>query len=68
MARLDAATGEPWFTDAVVVAGSASVVADQIAAWHELGYAGVRLRPATPARRPDADRAGTSRPSCGDAV
>ncbi|WP_028047788.1 LLM class flavin-dependent oxidoreductase [Cellulomonas sp. URHE0023] len=46
-ARLDAATGEPWFTDAVVVAGSASVVADQIAAWHELGYAGVRLRPAT---------------------
>ena len=46
VSRLDAATGEPWFTDAVVVAGSASDVADHIAAWHEIGYAGVRLRPA----------------------
>ncbi|GIG21730.1 FMNH2-utilizing oxygenase [Cellulomonas chitinilytica] len=45
-ARLDALAGDPWFTDAVVVAGSAGAVADQIAAWHELGYAGVRLRPA----------------------
>jgi alkanesulfonate monooxygenase SsuD/methylene tetrahydromethanopterin reductase-like flavin-dependent oxidoreductase (luciferase family) len=45
--RLDAAAGGQWSTDTGIYAGSAAAIADRIEAWRELGYAGVRLRPAT---------------------
>jgi alkanesulfonate monooxygenase SsuD/methylene tetrahydromethanopterin reductase-like flavin-dependent oxidoreductase (luciferase family) len=45
-ARLDERAGSPLTSDAAVAAGSAAALADEIEAWHHLGYAGVRLRPA----------------------
>ena len=50
-----------------VVAGTAAALADQIAAWHELGYAGVG---SAPRRCPttSTSSSGTSRPSCGAAA
>ncbi len=44
LARLDA-LGRPLTSDARIVAGSATELAEVIAELHELGYAGVRLRP-----------------------
>ncbi len=46
-ARLDEAAGTVWTTDTGIYAGSAAAIADRVEAWRDLGYAGVRLRPAT---------------------
>jgi alkanesulfonate monooxygenase SsuD/methylene tetrahydromethanopterin reductase-like flavin-dependent oxidoreductase (luciferase family) len=46
-ARLDETAGAVWTTDTRIYAGSAAELADRIEAWRDLGYAGVRLRPAT---------------------
>jgi alkanesulfonate monooxygenase SsuD/methylene tetrahydromethanopterin reductase-like flavin-dependent oxidoreductase (luciferase family) len=46
-ARLDEAAGTVWTTDTGIYAGSASAIADRVESWRDLGYAGVRLRPAT---------------------
>ncbi len=47
LARLDDVAGGTWSTDTGIVAGSATDLADRFAHWHDLGYDGVRLRPAT---------------------
>jgi len=44
-AELDDLAGAELFSDARILAGTAVALADQIAELHELGYAGVRLRP-----------------------
>jgi alkanesulfonate monooxygenase SsuD/methylene tetrahydromethanopterin reductase-like flavin-dependent oxidoreductase (luciferase family) len=44
--RLDDVAGEPYTSDTTVFGGSAAELADLIESWHELGYHGVRLRPA----------------------
>lgn len=44
--RLDAANGEPLASDALIFAGTAAQLRDQIESWTELGYEGFRLRPA----------------------
>lgn len=44
--RLNDRTGEPFTSDTTVFTGPAAELADLVAAWHQLGYAGVRLRPA----------------------
>ncbi|WP_181783237.1 LLM class flavin-dependent oxidoreductase, partial [Pseudonocardia pini] len=44
--RLEEVAGEPYTSDTTVFAGSAAGAADLVASWHELGYHGVRLRPA----------------------
>ncbi|MGC5167902.1 LLM class flavin-dependent oxidoreductase [Luteimicrobium sp. DT211] len=46
-ARLDEAAGVVWATDTGIYAGSATAIADRVEAWRDLGFAGVRLRPAT---------------------
>ncbi|BDZ49436.1 FMNH2-utilizing oxygenase [Frondihabitans sucicola] len=46
LARLDEAAGAPLASDALVVATTADDLVNRIAAWHALGYAGFRLRPA----------------------
>jgi alkanesulfonate monooxygenase SsuD/methylene tetrahydromethanopterin reductase-like flavin-dependent oxidoreductase (luciferase family) len=43
--RLDELDGAPLRSDAPVLAGTAAALADHIQRLHELGYAGVRLRP-----------------------
>jgi alkanesulfonate monooxygenase SsuD/methylene tetrahydromethanopterin reductase-like flavin-dependent oxidoreductase (luciferase family) len=43
--RLDDVVGEPYASDTGVFTGSATELADLLAAWHELGYHGARLRP-----------------------
>jgi alkanesulfonate monooxygenase SsuD/methylene tetrahydromethanopterin reductase-like flavin-dependent oxidoreductase (luciferase family) len=45
--RLDEVAGRPYRSDARIVTGTAAALADEIGALHLLGYAGVRLRPAT---------------------
>ena len=44
-AELDDLAGAELFSDARILAGTAVALADRIAELHELGYAGVRLRP-----------------------
>ncbi|GMA25284.1 FMNH2-utilizing oxygenase [Luteimicrobium album] len=46
-ARLDETAGTVWTTDTGIDAGSAAAIADRVESWRDLGYAGVRLRPAT---------------------
>ncbi|WP_369636021.1 LLM class flavin-dependent oxidoreductase [Nocardia sp. JMUB6875] len=45
LARLDELAGSEFHSDAAVFAGSAEDLADLIAAWHEAGVDGIRLRP-----------------------
>ena len=45
LSRLDGLDGAPLVSDARVVAGSAAEIADTVHELHELGFAGVRLRP-----------------------
>lgn len=47
LARLDAVAGEPFESDAHIVAGSASDIAELIEQWRLAGIDGVRLRPLT---------------------
>lgn len=47
LARLNALAGEPFESDARVVAGSAAEVTELIAAWRAAGVEGIRLRPLT---------------------
>lgn len=44
--RLDDRVGAPFVSDAVVAATTVDLLVDRLSAWHELGYAGFRLRPA----------------------
>ncbi|MFE6255980.1 LLM class flavin-dependent oxidoreductase [Agromyces sp. NPDC057865] len=44
--RLDEANGSPAASDGLIFAGTPDELVDRIAAWVELGYDGVRLRPA----------------------
>jgi alkanesulfonate monooxygenase SsuD/methylene tetrahydromethanopterin reductase-like flavin-dependent oxidoreductase (luciferase family) len=44
--RLDAALGRTYISDALIVAGTPSEVADQLQAWTGTGLTGFRLRPA----------------------
>jgi alkanesulfonate monooxygenase SsuD/methylene tetrahydromethanopterin reductase-like flavin-dependent oxidoreductase (luciferase family) len=44
--RLDHVAGEAYASDTTVFGGSAAELADLVASWRELGYRGVRLRPA----------------------
>jgi alkanesulfonate monooxygenase SsuD/methylene tetrahydromethanopterin reductase-like flavin-dependent oxidoreductase (luciferase family) len=44
--RLDELAGEPFHSDARIVAGTAAALADEIEQLDDAGYAGVRLRPA----------------------
>lgn len=44
--RLDDVAGEPFTSDTTVFGGSAAELADLLVSWQELGYRGVRLRPA----------------------
>ncbi|GAA1852374.1 LLM class flavin-dependent oxidoreductase [Pseudonocardia ailaonensis] len=44
--RLEGVAGEAYTSDTTVFAGSAAEAADLIGSWAELGYHGVRLRPA----------------------
>lgn len=46
LARLDAANGEAATSDALIFAGIPEALVERIEAWTELGYDGVRLRPA----------------------
>lgn len=46
LARLDAANGEAATSDALIFAGTPEALVERIEAWTELGYDGVRLRPA----------------------
>ena len=46
LARLDAAHGETYASDAVILADTAENVAAQLLSWHDAGLDGVRLRPA----------------------
>ena len=46
LARLDALNGSPATSDALIFAGTPDALVDRIRAWTELGYDGVRLRPA----------------------
>ena len=50
LARLDDRASAPFVSDAQVLATTPGDLADRIVAWHALGYAGFRLRPA---RLPD---------------
>lgn len=50
LGRLDDEAGAPAASDALIAATTADDLAARIAAWHDLGYDGVRLRPA---RLPD---------------
>lgn len=45
LAALDELAGAPFASDTRVIAGSAAEITDAIAAWHEAGIEGVRLRP-----------------------
>ncbi|WP_125099429.1 LLM class flavin-dependent oxidoreductase [Leucobacter chromiireducens] len=47
LARLDDAAGEPFASDARVVAGGVAHIADAIERWRDAGVDGVRLRPLT---------------------
>ena len=46
LARLDAEHGAPATSDALIFAGTPEALVEQIEAWTDLGYDGVRLRPA----------------------
>lgn len=47
LARLGELHGTPFESDAAILAGSVTEVADRISRWHEAGIDGVRIRPLT---------------------
>ena len=46
LAQLDELAGEPFASDALIVADTAEGVAERLLAWHAAGVDGIRLRPA----------------------